>query len=194
MEDYLSFSSFFHEIQSGAISTIIPDEYLARAHLEKVFVGQSRDVFSVVELNHSVFGVCSMFGSFIKFVVSCSAVESEASAIEAGPASKRRRDENGSKLLPANIAEKNRKDKLYNAIITFLSENQLGGWREPDKYGKPFVADLCNVLWFVDGHHMVFSSRSCAIPSLFSGFNGYNRPELSKHRKSHFKSELWETN
>ena len=92
-------------------------------------------------------------------------------------------DDSVMKSLPSNIAnEKNRKEKLYNAIIAFLNENQLG-WREPDKYGKSFVGDLCSLLWFIDGHHEVFSSRSCPIPSFFSGFVGYNRPELSKHRK-----------
>ena len=37
--------------------------------LIKVSVGQSRDVLSVIELGHSVNGVCSMFGCFIKFKV-----------------------------------------------------------------------------------------------------------------------------
>ena len=50
-------------------------------------------------------------------------------------------------------------------------------------YGKPFISDLCNVLWYVDGHHEVLASRSCPIPSLFKSFVGFNKPELSKLRK-----------
>ena len=161
----VSFSMLFHQIQSGVISTIVPDEELARARLDKVFVGQSRDSFSIVETNHSVIGVCSIFGSFIKFIVS-STSDSELVTDEAIQPSKRRRLESDiSKSLPSNIInEKNKKDKLYNAIIDFIAEKQLG-WREPEKYGKPFVSNLCNVLWFIDGHHEVFSSRSCPIRS-----------------------------
>ena len=67
-------------------------------------------------------------------------------------------------------------------MVQQLSEDGLG-WHEPLKYGKPFVSDLCNILWFMDCYHDVFCSRSCAIHTYFSKFVGLNRPELSKHRK-----------
>lgn len=184
MDNDLSFSSLFHEIQNGSITTIVSDEYLARAQLERVYVGRLKDDLNVVETSHSVFGVCGLFGSFIKFVVSCPAIDDLVGSIGInGPQSKRDGSDD-MKLLPSIIAEpKNRKEKLYNDIISFLSESQLGWINDPAQYGKPFVTELCNVLWFVDGHHGVLSSRSCPIPSLFTRFNGYNRPELSKHRK-----------
>ncbi len=123
-----------------------------------------------------------MFGCFIKFVVTSHDSE-EAEAVNL---SKRRRLEDPgapTRSLPPYISqEKNRKDKLYNAILQALSEQGLG-WIEPSRYGKTFIIDLCNLLWFIDGHHNVLSSTSCHIPLLFSKFVGYNRPELSKHRR-----------
>ena len=52
-----------------------------------------------------------------------------------------------------------------------------------DQGGKQLVRTLCNVLWYIDGRHDTFSSRFCNIPDIFSQFQGFNRPELSKHRK-----------
>ena len=49
--------------------------------------------------------------------------------------------------------------------------------------GNSFVQALTDTLWTVDGHHDVFSSQGFALPKLFHAFNGYNCPELSKHRK-----------
>ena len=143
--------------------------------METVYVGQSKESFSTVEACHNVNSVCSMFGSFVKFVVTFD-------LLECGLQSKRVRSESQpSNGLPAFLKEKTRKDRLYNEIVKFLANNNVG-WYDP-QYGKPFISDLCNVLWYVDGHHEVLASRSCPIPSLFKSFVGFNKPELSKHRK-----------
>ena len=42
---------------------------------------------------------------------------------------------------------------------------------------------LTDSLWYLDGHHQAFEDRSCNIPSDFQSFQGYNRPEGSKHRR-----------
>lgn len=84
--------------------------------------------------------------------------------------------------LPSIIKEQNKKDNLYNAILKFLLAQGLS-WDEPNVHGKPFVQDLCHILWYLDGHHDVMASRSCPIPSALSHFVGFNKPELSKHRK-----------
>ena len=40
------------------------------------------------------------------------------------------------------------------------------------------------ILWYIDGHHHLLSERSTvSVPSVFKQFQGYNKPELSKHRK-----------
>ena len=168
----------FHRVQSGVICSIVPSEHLANSRLERVFVGQSRETFSSVETSHSVVGVCSLFGSFVKFVVaSFDNYDSELEEIRPPP--KRRQIDLS---LPSLVASRNKKDALYNSVIQLLEEKGLG-WTEPVKFGRPFVTDLSNLLWLIDGHHGVFSSRSGPIPLLFSKFNGFNRPEKSKHRK-----------
>lgn len=48
---------------------MIPSEHLTNSILNRVLVGQSKESFSIVEPAHFVIGVCSMFGSFIKFQV-----------------------------------------------------------------------------------------------------------------------------
>lgn len=179
----MTFSTLFLKIQSGIISTIPPTEELVTATLQKVYVAQSKDNFSAVEKGHSVVGVCQIFGCFVKFVVTMS---SDAAVVV--QVSKRRREESNEPIevsnggIPSKVKERNGKDKLNNEILTCLSTMGLS-WKNPDEYGKPFVQDLCKVLWYIDGHHEVFASRSCPIPNLFSRFVGFNKPELSKHRK-----------
>lgn len=46
-----------------------------------------------------------------------------------------------------------------------------------------FVCSMTEALWYVDGHHDLLSERSTSLPVFFCQFQGYNRPELSKHRK-----------
>uniref|UniRef100_A0A1X7SEY3 Uncharacterized protein n=1 Tax=Amphimedon queenslandica TaxID=400682 RepID=A0A1X7SEY3_AMPQE len=174
-DEALTFSALFSKIQTGSFTTIPCSQDLEDALLETVYVGQSKDSFSTVEASHTVNSVCSMFGSFVKFVVT-------VDLLECGLQSKQLRLESEpSNGLPAFLKEKTRKDRLYNEIVKFLANNNVG-WCDPE-FGKPFICDLCNVLWYVDGHHEVLASRSCPIPSLFKSFVGFNKPELSKHRK-----------
>ena len=49
--------------------------------------------------------------------------------------------------------------------------------------GIKFVNSLTDALWYLDGHHDLFSSRTVGIPCVFTEFQGCNKPELSKHRK-----------
>ena len=134
-------------------------------------MGQSQDVLNIVEMGQSVIGVCSIFGCFIKFEVDRELWMS-GEPLEA----------NKERQLPLVVTEKTRKDKMFNVIVEFCQSNGLF-WDEPDRYGKPFLTDFCNTLWYIDGHHEVLASRSCSIPILFSSLSGFNKPELSKHRK-----------
>ena len=80
---------------------------------------------------------------------------------------------------------RNKKDELHNAIIQFLEKNGLA-WTSSEVdcgVASTTVKTLTDVLWYVDGHHSKFSDRSCNLPSLFESFAGYNKPEMSKHRK-----------
>ena len=58
-------------------------------------------------------------------------------------------------------------------------------WRgtDADGLGKKFVSSLVSCLWYIDGRRHVFEKQGCKLPNFVSCFDGYNRPELSKHRK-----------
>ena len=91
----------------------------------------------------------------------------------------------GQSSLPSLVAEpKNKKDVLRNDVIAQLSELGLK-WRGNDvsSAGETLVRSLTNCLWNIDGQHEVFSRRSVEIPECFRWYTGYNKPELSKHRK-----------
>ena len=87
--------------------------------------------------------------------------------------------------LPSRIIKpKNRKDVMRNDVIGHLSELGLK-WSGNDasSAGEALVRSLTNCLWYIDGQHEVLSRRSDDIPECFQWYSGYNRPELSKHRK-----------
>ena len=179
----MTFSSLFLKIQSGIVSTVPITEELVNSDLQRIYVGQSKDNFSVVEKTHSVVDVCRSFGSFVKFIVNVSSLP------EIVQISKRSRTESDSEQvnisngsLPSKIKEKNSKDRLYNKRTDSFLAMGLS-WKDPEKFGKPFIHDMCDVLWYIDGHHAALASRSCPVPSMFSSFVGFNKPERSKHRK-----------
>ncbi len=45
------------------------------------------------------------------------------------------------------------------------------------------LRSVTDILWYIDGHHNVFARRGVHIPDRFSRFQGYNVPELTKHRR-----------
>ena len=90
-----------------------------------------------------------------------------------------------SRTLPPRIAPaRNKKDELHNAIIDWLEKEELAWSPSIEcKTGFNTVCTLCDVLWYLDGHYSTLAERSCTVPLVFHQFSGYNRPELSKHRK-----------
>ena len=85
--------------------------------------------------------------------------------------------------LPQKMDCRTKKDKLFNDLIELFEER---GWTWVDcgdALGKAFLLKLCDVLWYIDGHHEVFANCSLPIPDIFKSFTGYNTPKLSKHRK-----------
>ena len=88
------------------------------------------------------------------------------------------------KKVPSCIQKRNKKDKLYNEIIYYLELKKLH-WNsnEVNSSGTNFVKSLCEVLWYIDGNQSTISARGYQIPACFKDFQGFNAPELSKHRK-----------
>ncbi len=69
-------------------------------------------------------------------------------------------------------------------MIDFLEEQGLS-WKgdHADTLGKKIVSVLVDCLWYIDGRVHVFEKQSCKLPDFVTQFQGYNKPELSKHRK-----------
>jgi hypothetical protein len=88
------------------------------------------------------------------------------------------------KGVPQHRTARNRKDSLYNDMLSFCEKHELL-WKvdEINTLGVSFVTRVCDVLWYIDGHHHVFASRGCPVPEMFIQFQTYNVPQLSKHRK-----------
>ena len=85
--------------------------------------------------------------------------------------------------VPETVAEKNKKDKLSNDLISLLDSKGLK-WSDCEvSSGKSFLATLSSILCYIDGHEETLSSHGCAIPPLYRTFQGYNLPEMSKYRK-----------
>ena len=69
---------------------------------------------------------------------------------------------------------------LKRDIIKWLEKKRLG-WSVD--HVKTLGAGFIDVLWYIDGHHDTFQSRSCSMPADIKEFQGYNKPELTKHRR-----------
>ena len=63
-------------------------------------------------------------------------------------------------------------------FVAFMTELFWPGNQSTELANK-LIQQLSDVLWYIDGHHEQFSN----FPFFFSQFQGYNKPELSKHRK-----------
>ena len=73
---------------------------------------------------------------------------------------------------------------MYNNFLEILKEeNLLFSGAEINTSGKNFVKTMVECLWYVDGHHETLKKQSASIPKRFTRFNGYNLPQLTKHRK-----------
>lgn len=185
-----SFDAMFLKIQAGAFDIIPVSDNLRKSILVQALAGSTKESLNVVSTTASVLGVCGIFGATVKFVVeveenddtgSSSSLQQLPNAFSVLLQAQRvlQRGING---LPNKKEERTKKDKLYNDIIDLLAENKLR-WTDPTSHGAAFVKKLCDVLWYIDGHHNTLSERGVKVPTLFHRFKGYNMPECSKHRK-----------
>lgn len=73
---------------------------------------------------------------------------------------------------------------LKGDIIKWLEKKKVGwSYDSVSKFGVTFVDTLTDCLWYIDSRHNTFESRACQIPVMFKEFQGYNKPELTKHRR-----------
>ena len=88
----------------------------------------------------------------------------------------------GDNGLPYPRVVKDNRDRLYNDGIRLMQEMGVR-WTDPQRYGVPFLENLSNALWYIDGHHSTIGEKAPKVPEIFSRFTGYNCPEKHKHRK-----------
>ena len=155
-----------------------------------VFVGTTRDkLLDRVDADMCLAPVVIQFGKFMKLIVTIDteilpAVNTSQGASSAFDVMFSAMREQSKSKVPSLVQERHGKDKLYNAIVKNLTQRGLQ-WRadEVNCSGINFVKSLCETLWYIDNHHATFFARGCEIPACFAQFQGYNMPELSKHRK-----------
>ena len=85
---------------------------------------------------------------------------------------------------PSAIAiSRSKKAELKRDVILMLEEKKLG-WSHCSvcSDGESFVNLVTDCLWYLDGHHQALKDRCMEVPSEFYRFQGYNKPEASKHR------------
>ena len=78
-ETGLTFSGLFSKIVTGAHPRLVVDEELSRSSLDKVYVGHTKDLLSVVD-EQLIVDVCAMFGQHVKFTVTLATVREPQSS------------------------------------------------------------------------------------------------------------------
>ena len=87
-------------------------------------------------------------------------------------------------LVPNKMASpRTARDELRNSVIDFLKDSNLGWSAAYVKVcGDRFVEILTETLWYLDGHRSTLDARCLSLPSLFSRFSGFNKPESHGHK------------
>ena len=182
----------FHSLYNSRIKERLEETVV----LKSCYVGHSKNSLDSTSLDLLVFEIASAFGQYVKYVVTKSTTRTES--LPGVSSSLSDNSTNGSVrnafcVLMASAAElkvperkaaRTKKDDLYNGIVDLLEElNMLFPASLVKTSGSRLVTAVCYALWYIDGTHDTLAARSFNIPSVFSHFQGYNKPELSKHRK-----------
>ena len=91
---------------------------------------------------------------------------------------------NGNSELPTLIKNvTSKKDIPWNDVLKKVTQTCVFSKTE-GPVCKTFITQLIERLWYIDGHvKSIERESSRKIPEIFIKFTGYNRPELSKHKK-----------
>ena len=153
-----------------------------------MWIGKEKSSLSRVDTTLNVSEVCRSIGQFVKLVVSVgssggsSLTVSTQNAFTVMMCSQRARAA-CQPSLPQLISERTKKDRLFNDIVKMLDQKGLKFSSGQIDSGKSYITTLTSALWYIYQHHRTLASRGCHVPDVFKPFNGYNCPELSKHRK-----------
>ena len=181
-----SFDDLLKSMKAGKYSIVSPSEFLSRSIISNVSIGKDKQSMSIVGKDMNVCDVCRSFGSYVRLQVEDSQDHprtTTTSAPDAFAVLMANQRMLCSPTLPDRLKERTKKDKLYNDLICLVDGMGLKWQSGEVNSGKFFLTTLTNALWYIDGHHESLVSRGCEIPKLFKPFEGYNTPEVSKHRK-----------
>ena len=126
--------------------------------LKQCQIGPSKDNLSILNPTESL-GACSIFGSYLKFIVELQSINQDTSRVYTNAcsilmAAQRSLHDLEKSGLPQTITERTQKDRLYSDLIQFSKELGLK-WRDPSSVGASFLKKRTNILWYIDGHHDV---------------------------------------
>lgn len=179
-----TFGSLFHEKLLPRINLLpCPRD---QVQLESCFVGKEKHKLDKTSVDLPIADVVDMFGPYIKFFVAFADQAPDPvprpPAVNAFDVMMLAQRSLSIPTVPSRIPSRSKKDDLYNAVVGLLELENLK-LPSDDPNGKRFLKSLTNVLWYIDGRHETLEKRSYHVPIIFSQFQEYNRPELSKHRK-----------
>ena len=78
---------------------------------------------------------------------------------------------------------RSQKVALMGDVIKWLERKNVGWSSDRVTLGTKFVSAVTDILWYIDGHHDTLQYRACSVPVEFREFQGYNKPEVAKHRR-----------
>lgn len=165
------------EIQSTSDSSF-------ELELESAYIGKNKTSLDRIEVSLELETAASIFGPFIKYHVIVPDTPPQPARVNAFSLMMSSSQSFSQPGLPPSLTEHNKKDKLYNDVLKVLEENNVSfPGSEIKSSGQTFMRALVDCLWYLDGHHDALAKQNCPIPEFFRQFNGYNTPEVSKHRK-----------
>ena len=154
--------------------------------IEEVRVGSTKEALDIVgDHGLAVNDVTESFGRFLKFYVLSTVSEDLPPARDAFQVMFAAQRRLNSVKYPPMISVRNKRDELYNDLLSLLKSKYLHWEAEEVQSGTATraIQTLRDALWYVNGSHSTLIERGCTIPALFRQFSGYNKPEQHKHRK-----------
>uniref|UniRef100_A0A1X7TME8 Uncharacterized protein n=1 Tax=Amphimedon queenslandica TaxID=400682 RepID=A0A1X7TME8_AMPQE len=142
--------------------------------LLSALVGQERHTLVLVDINLPLSALVPEYGRYLQYKVQ---------STDDGVVTATDTDESFSLSVPEPVRERNRKDVLYNRIISFFNSSSVGWLQDEITLANKLLVTLRDIFWHIDGHFHVFDRVKKPIPSIFNIFTGFNIPEQSKHRK-----------
>ena len=89
-----------------------------------------------------------------------------------------------------DTSRNNSEFELYNAIINFLKEGDLGWKMESLHLGEHFVGVPCDALCLLNPRRRKLNDQQCGIPSMPDIFVNLNDPRKHKHLPWQISNEL----